>query len=1164
MTVLSSIVYIIICLPLWQISSSLPEEDFEDSLHPSLDNHVYLHREVRAASDDVSYYESDIEISFSDPSMEAEIRRFLENLDIYTPLLPTTTVTHEDFAPVCNLTESQANCSCAKDYECLGTLGPCTETDCICITNLPLQKYCNSPTRILISPSTVFQGDTVTIDCLLKEFGNIFWYHNSVKIANTQKYNTSSNRQGTMVLYTLTMNDVTDSDQGNYTCSLNINGTLQENSAILDNIKTLLISSSDNMDSFSDGGEFNLTCCSPYIGEFNVTWTANGPPGGTGNSTSNTTCSIYSVTPNVQEFLLSVTSYTCSFQRNKGATISKTIKVTYYKKASITIPSSLKISTRKNLNVNCQTNMTVTKIVWTKDTISNIVANSGSLRKEGVTPSWAGTYFCIVYQGSLSTYATLSVNIIPLPRTEEITVYPLQTYLTCENPAPVQLTCCVNGPGYTRNFTNGSPPIHDTKLNCSYSNVNFDCNTKTPVSVSCVVFNSQNDNVISKAMTISYVQVTADQQNCKAQDGRPGIPSGKTYDVPCQTFDTTMLGTKTFICNNGSWSVLQDDCFSARIFQELLNVQDVVNGTQVLQDFPKLLENITGIATSEKETILNSSKTLELMVQIISILAKADVPVDKPMMQNIITTVDIMVDKPSAWNRVANQSAALLNDVETFAKNLNFNGNISFQNKSKNNNIQLFGQTIDKATDYNGGFSLLDLTSDVFIDMSKWPGNSSKVVTVTYGTIKDILTKPNTKKVVNGLVMSTVTDKNSITDINSSTFKIRMSFSKSNIALRNPECVWYDLVQDVWNNSGCDTTEEKGLIICSCNHLTSFSILMVPVENKFLDIITNSGVGISLVCLVVTLLIEALVWASVIKNKTSYIRHVCLVNIAVTLLVADIWFIIGAALEKNTQSAACKAAAFFSFFFYLSLFFWMLTMGLILFYRMVYILHDMSRKTMMIIAFFLGYGCPLLITIVTVASTEPRGTFTASNFCWLDYYSKTFLAFVVPALAIVFINILILIVAIFKLMRPTVGEKPGREDRKTAIVIAKTMVVLTPLLGTTWGLGLGLISAPTNLGIHASFAALNSFQGLFILISTVLLDQKVRKAVRSSISSSYWRTLRSRVQTTSTDSSGQSRSRSKPRKNQIQKKFFGKRATYDLFAAADSSEATGSSYSALT
>lgn len=66
---------------------------------------------------------------------------------------------------------------------------------------------------------------------------------------------------------------------GNYTCSLNSSGTLQAKSTILGNIKTLQISSSDNVDSFSDGDQFNLTCCSPDIGEFNVTWTENGPAG---------------------------------------------------------------------------------------------------------------------------------------------------------------------------------------------------------------------------------------------------------------------------------------------------------------------------------------------------------------------------------------------------------------------------------------------------------------------------------------------------------------------------------------------------------------------------------------------------------------------------------------------------------------------------------------------------------------------------------------------------------------------------------------------------------------------------------------------------------------------------------------------------------------------
>ncbi|XP_075056589.1 adhesion G protein-coupled receptor F5-like [Mixophyes fleayi] len=436
------------------------------------------------------------------------------------------------------------------------------------------------------------------------------------------------------------------------------------------------------------------------------------------------------------------------------------------------------------------------------------------------------------------------------------------------------------------------------------------------------------------------------------------------------------------------------------------------------------------------------------------------------------------------------------------------------------------------------------------------PGNSSTVVTIAYATMKDIL-PPGKGKEINGLVMSTVFGNLSSKDIKND-FNITMSFTKNSSSQKIPECAWFDLGQKAWNKSGCKTTNDDNLVTCTCDHLTSFSVLMGDIQEQFLDIITYAGVGVSLVCLVITLVIEAIVWRSVIKNKTSYLRHVCLVNIAVTLLVADVWFIIGAALEKYPSSNACQTAAFFSFLFYLSLFFWMLTNGLVLFYRLIYIFHDMSRGRMMMIAFILGYGCPLLICTITVASTAP-GRFTSGEFCWLAYIgSMSFLAFVVPALTIVFVNVIILVVVIIKLLRPAIGERPGQEERQVIVVITKTIAVLTPLLGTTWGFGLGVVAHPTSKVLHGIFAALNSFQGLFILISTVWLDQKVRMAVRSSISSYYMNTRRTKEQTTSTLSS--------PHSKPIRKKaLFAKKDAYNLFNAQSSSTgASSDSYSVLT
>ncbi|XP_018423542.1 PREDICTED: adhesion G protein-coupled receptor F5-like [Nanorana parkeri] len=698
------------------------------------------------------------------------------------------------------------------------------------------------------------------------------------------------------------------------------------------------------------------------------------------------------------------------------------------------------------------------------------------------------TYFCVVTQRSLTTFANLTVDVIFLPKQEEIKVSPLTSFTTECNNNTTKLSCCVNGIGYRRVFNtdNTLTPVADPDPICYSANVTFDCNVKPEITVTCVVYNSQNDSVTSDVMTITYFK--GGPKNCKAEDVLSEAPSGSIYSVACQTLNQTLLGTRNYTCRDGKWLLAVDGCYSVKIFQQLENVKDILKGPEVQQNLPSLLKNLTVTATEEKQNIQNSTKSLQMMVEILSTVSNVSVAVEQAVMQNFIKTVDVVVGTSSAWDRAGNESVTILNSVENFAKNLDFNGTIDFKNESISN-IQLYGQILSKDDHYSKIFDVQNLTGNVFIDRGSFPDNSTTVITIAYGTMKDILPKTtnNANKTVNGLVMSTIIRGNSSMKDNSNVFKINMSFTESNTSLAKPECVWLNLMQNVWNSSGCEVLGENGTIICSCNHLTSFSILMGdpdianpnpnPDLKKYSEIITYIGVGISLACLVTTLLIEALVWASVIKNKTSYVRHVCLVNIAVTLLVADIWFIIGASLEKAQGSAACKAAAFFIFFFYLSLFFWMLTTGLILFYRLIYILHDMSRKTMMIIAFLLGYGCPLLITVVTVASTEPSKRFTSEKFCWLDYKnSRSFLAFVVPALTIVFVNMLILVVVIFKLMRPTIGEKSGKEDRKTLVVIAKTIAILTPLLGSTWGLGLWVAIDPSNDVLNIIFSTLNSFQ----------------------------------------------------------------------------------------
>ncbi|XP_045575481.1 adhesion G-protein coupled receptor F1-like [Salmo salar] len=225
------------------------------------------------------------------------------------------------------------------------------------------------------------------------------------------------------------------------------------------------------------------------------------------------------------------------------------------------------------------------------------------------------------------------------------------------------------------------------------------------------------------------------------------------------------------------------------------------------------------------------------------------------------------------------------------------------------------------------------------------------------------------------------------------------------------------------------------------------------------------------------------------------------VTFSFDVLNADIWFIIGAAISENEEKdlPACSTATFFIHFFYLALFIWMLVSGLLLLYRTVMVFSHMSKPAMLAISFSLGYGAPLIIAVITITVTAPGK----------QYIRGIDGAFVIPALTIVVINLLILIVVLFKMLRRGVGDVTQPDERNALVVIARCLAILTPFFGTTWGLRVGTMTTPNNLGIHIVFAIFNSLQGLFILVFGTLLDKKIREALtgRSQVSSNRTREL---------------------------------------------------------
>uniref|UniRef100_A0A3P8T613 Adhesion G protein-coupled receptor F11 n=1 Tax=Amphiprion percula TaxID=161767 RepID=A0A3P8T613_AMPPE len=399
-------------------------------------------------------------------------------------------------------------------------------------------------------------------------------------------------------------------------------------------------------------------------------------------------------------------------------------------------------------------------------------------------------------------------------------------------------------------------------------------------------------------------------------------------------------------------------------------------------------------------------------------------------------------------------------------------------------NIETPSILLNKTT-FNNTFNA-DFNSSVEINITEPDGGNTSITVLTFESMDNVLPARDeansSLNIINGRVVLVQSSTN-ISNI-SFTFDIR------NNSLVDPKCIFWNfsLFSGLggWDDEGCMLVpnNDNETVTCNCNHLTSFSILMSPYsrDDPGLAIVTYIGVGISMVSLVICLIIEAVVWRKIRKNNTSYLRHVSIVNIAVSLLTANIWFIIGAAIsdaeEKNPP--ACSAATFFVHFFYLALFFWMLASALLLLYRAVSVFEGgLSKRSMLALGFCLGYGAPLIIATITIAVTAAKGTYIRdTGVCWLNWEpSRTLLAFVIPALLIVVINFMILLVVMYKMLRRRVaGDATQAGEKHVLVVIARSLAVLTPFFGLTWSLGVGTLVDPNNTAIHYSFAFFNSLQ----------------------------------------------------------------------------------------
>ncbi|KAM4772428.1 adhesion G-protein coupled receptor F3-like [Rhinophrynus dorsalis] len=798
-------------------------------------------------------------------------------------------------------------------------------------------------------------------------------------------------------------------------------------------------------------------------------------------------------------------------------------------------PRGLQVKFWDPVQLTCQINGTMTAVNWTlvANNSTNMIFSSGGnvdvstqflsnkaisiLTIKKADRWWNGTYVCQFSNNNLTYEARAEVIITLLP--SEIIMNPVQKSLSANDTSPLALECCVQFDGEVYNVTwrynknivsvlpgrrtdlqcyNLSPPrpATDTNYTCTFTNKagqkkeNFI--PVTVIQVTDMFCNTSVYNGVTWNVAKAGIQAIA------------SCPSGKS-------------GNLTRDCSaDGQWMTVQDNCISQALQMALDNAQTLGEG---LGNLEVMVPEVVQQLSSREVTVISNTAEVAALVSVLGTISTISANENKTFDTNVVTNFLMVASNltdpsySSLWQQPNSPGASeVLRSVEQFSLLLQEDNN-TFEIELQN--IHLKGTSYEKGSNIDNYEKTFDITLGVstYIDKniiySMIEKNDITISSLVFMTIGNLL--PTNAGKFNGSQLNSIVQSNSIRISGSGSFSgdVFMTFG-INISDEKyaQHCVFWDFSQSNpgWSDYGCRTKVGSNSTNCTCNHLTSFAVLMsVKVESLFLiEEITYAGLGVSILSLCICVIVEGMVWKQVVRTNISYFRHISLVNIALSLLCADTFFLSSAFPSVKTHKYICLSITFLNHFFYLSLFFWTFCQSVMLLHQLLFVFHHLRKRLYISLSFFVGYFFPAAIATGTFLYFDPKETYTHRDVCWLNPESGAIYTFAIPAGAIILFNFMTLLVVISKLTRSSVSDAKGTDDRDTAKSIMKAILVLTPVFGLTWAFGFALLKDLDDLTRQIftyGFAGMNAFQGFFILL-TCVTEKKVREALSSKQSSS--------------------------------------------------------------
>ncbi|XP_054422320.1 adhesion G-protein coupled receptor F3 [Pteronotus mesoamericanus] len=731
-----------------------------------------------------------------------------------------------------------------------------------------------------------------------------------------------------------------------------------------------------------------------------------------------------------------------------------------------------------------------------------------------ISHKWEGEYRCC-FEAQGFRWELHQVVRVPL-QAADVTRLPDQLSISCAASPGFQLRCCIPPTplGYLASWNLGEgseasllnqPDDQCLVLaiqHCPTADTTYTCDLQSPgltplrVPISVSIIQDEDTTCPEDSSAVAWNVTKA----------------GYVAQAPCPVNRTGMV--KRTCGPDGVWGPIHDSCTDRGLLALFQRAQLLWEGQgcpaeEVPESLAQLLE--------ETEVVRSPSDLLALlgtMTYLAKVVADTRMQLHPSALEALLKTTDkvLDMDNSSLWTTAQVQtpsaSSDLLLAVETLACSLRPQDHpFSFGLPNVQMQTQLLSPTLP--ADYRVSFSTQPPLQAQILRRSLAPlVTSNNNITITSLVLRklDHLLPSNYGP---GLGDSLYATPGLVLAI--SVMAGGQAFNKGEVIMdfgdrdSTLHCVFWDhhLFQGSggWSEEGCQVQAASAspATQCLCRHLTAFSVLMsrhtVP-ENPTLELLSQMGLVASILALLVCLGVYRLVWRVVVRNKVAYLRHAALLNVVLCLLAADTCFLGAPLLPPGPRSPLCLAAAFLCHFLYLATFFWMLAQALMLAHQLLFVFHQLSKRRVLSLMVVLGYLCPMGFAGVALGLYLPRGQYLGEGACWLDGKGGALYTFVGPVLVIVGLNGLVLGMTMLKLLRPSLSEGPQVEKRQDLLGVIKALLVLTPIFGLTWGLGLATLLEEASIVPHYIFTILNTSQGVFILWFGCLMDKKVQQALR--------------------------------------------------------------------